>query len=236
MKRSPAIFLAVALAVSACSSDDPTTTPSSDPTTPPSSVTSTALTTTPSTTAIPTTTAPSTTGPSSTAAVTTTEPPATVTNQAPTTAPVGETDWRVVLEALGRRRQELYSNPDVSRIGEVCGDGTPCAEQLEVQLGDMASKGWHVEGGDPYTVLEARLEEFTGDSLDEAQVVTIVAIVQRPSDAGQIVDSAGAVVADVAAETPEGVNTENRTILGRVGPDGTEWRILDQVRLREVPG
>jgi hypothetical protein len=141
-----------------------------------------------------------------------------------------------VLETLGLRRQDLYRDPDVARIGEVCTDSGPCAEQLEVQLGDMASKGWHIEGGDPYTVLEAELEDFTGDTVETSDIVTIIAVVQRPNDGGRIVDASGEVIADVAAETPEGTNTRGRATLARVGPIDDPWRIVSQEQIGEVQG
>jgi hypothetical protein len=84
--------------------------------------------------------------------------------------------------------------------------------------------------------VSAQLEDFDGDSLEDALVVTVVVVVQRPLTGGSIVDSSGAVVAAVDPETEEGVNTENRTTLGRSGPDDDPWRIISQERIREVPG
>ncbi|MCB0967902.1 MAG: hypothetical protein KDB37_13795 [Ilumatobacter sp.] len=99
----------------------------------------------------------------------------------------------------------------------------------------MASKGWHIEGGDPYTVLEAELEDFTGDTLATSDIVTVVAIVRRQADGGTIVDASGTVVAEVDPDTPEGFNPQARVTLARVGPAGDEWRIVDTTRIREVP-
>ena len=232
MKR-PLILAALALAVAACNGDD-----TADPTT-------TLAVTSPSTSAAPTSsvgpapepTSTATPAPSTTAAPTT-EPPSTTspTTSVVSTAPIGETDWRTVVETLGRRRQDLYRAPDLTRIGEICTDSGPCAEQLNVQLGDMVSKGWHIEGGDPYTVLEAELEDFTGDTLETSDVVTVVAIVQRQADGGTIVDSAGEVVAEVEPDTDEGFNPQARITLARSGPAGDDWRIVDTARIREVPG
>ena len=232
--RSIAVAIGVALLAAACSGDD-----TADPTTAEeSTTTSVTSTSAPSTTAtsIPTTSAPPTTGvASSTSADVTVAEPTTMPSTAASTVPVGDTDWRAVVEALGRRRQELYASPDVTRIGEVCADESPCAEQLEVQLGDMAGKGWHIEGGDPYTVLEAQLEDFDGDTLETSLVVTVVGVIQRPASGGQIVDANGTVVADVSTETPEGINTRGRTFLSRVGPPEDPWRIIDQQRIGDVP-
>ncbi len=56
------------------------------------------------------------------------------------------------------------------------------------------------------------------------------------NNGGSIVDSSGAVVAGIDPETDEGVNTENRTTLGRSGLPEDPWRIISQERIREVPG
>lgn len=104
-----------------------------------------------------------------------------------------------------------------------------------MQLGDLVSKGWKVVGAEPYVVISATLEKFDGDSLDASLLVTVVVVVQRPSSGGSIVDTAGTEVASVVAETPEGTNTEYRTILARVGPAEDPWRIVSQDRLKDVP-
>lgn len=230
MKRSLVYAIALMAALAACSGDD-----TADPTTtlaPTAASTSPAPTSTaPPSTTSPTTTAPGTTVATTVGSVSTTAPTTSVAS----TAPAGEADWRLVLESLGRRRQDLYRAPDVTRIGEVCTDTGPCAEQLSVQLGDMASKGWHIEGGDPYTVLEAELEDFTGDTLETSDIVTVIAVVQRQAAGGTIVDAAGAVVAEVEADTDEGFNPQARITLARGGPAGDEWRIVDTARIRQVP-
>lgn len=234
MKHPLTLAIVIAVAATACSGDDtadPTTTQS---TSPPS--TTTAPSTVQSTTTTAATTEPSSTVATSTSSSTTESATTAPSTTNPTTVPTGETDWRLVLETLGLRRQDLYRDPDVTRIGEVCTDTGPCAEQLEVQLGDLASKGWHIEGGDPYTVLEAELEDFTGDTLETSDIVTIIAVVQRPADGGRIVDASGEVIADVAAETPEGTNTRGRATLARVGPIEDPWRIVSQEQIGEVPG
>ena len=217
----------------ACSGDDDTATSSTRAV----SSTSTPTSVAPSTTSQSTTTTPtSTQAPTTTAATVPTTGPSTSASTAPPTTAAGDIDWRTIVEALGQRRQELYAAPDVSRIPEVCGAETPCADQLEAQIGDLANKGWRVEGASPYTVVDARVEAFDGDTVEASAIVTLIVVVQRPSTGGQIVDSSGTVVADVEAETPEGVNTENRTLLGRGGPDNDPWRIISQERTGEVPG
>jgi hypothetical protein len=152
----------------------------------------------------------------------------------PTTSIAAPVDWTSVIQTLGQRRQDLYATPDLSRIPEVCGDQSQCANQLNTQIGDLATKGWKVVDADPYTVLDAHVEKFDGDTLETSLLVTVIAVVKRPDSAGQIVDSTGATVASVVAETPVGRNTENRTILARTGPDSDPWRIVSQQRLREV--
>jgi hypothetical protein len=231
MRRILVLF-AVTVLVTACNSDDDTSATSTDAA---PSTTAAPPSTAPSTSAPTTTSAPSTFAPTSTTA-TTASPSSSAAPTVPPTTVDGEIDWRAVVEALGQRRQELYAAPDVSRILDVCGDQTPCFDQLDAQIGDLASKGWHVEGASPYVVLDARAEGFDGDSIETSTVVTVIVTVERPTAGGQIIDSAGEVVADVEPETPEGVNTENRTILGRSGPGGDEWRIISQERTGEVPG
>ncbi|MGE0304261.1 MAG: hypothetical protein AB7N61_14825 [Acidimicrobiia bacterium] len=230
------ILATLTVAVTACSGDDDTSATSTDvasSTTSPSSSTS-------SSTSAPTMSPTSSTAPTSSAPSSTTAPtsssPTSIASTAPLTTVEGDIDWRAVVEALGQRRQELYAAPDVTRILEVCGDQTPCFEQLDAQIGDLANKGWHVEGASPYVVLDVRVEGFDGDSIETSNVLTLIVTVERPTAGGQILDASGEVVADVQPETPEGVNTENRTILGRSGPGGDEWRIISQERTGEVPG
>lgn len=227
MKRILVLTISLALATAACSGGDDTADPTTLASTPTSTTSTTVVSTTTST--VPATTVPATDQPTTT----------TTTTSAPTTASttlVDPNDWASIVETLGRRRQDLYAAPDVNRVREVCAEDSPCAEQLNVQLADLASKGWRVVDADPYTVVSAQLEDFEGDSLEDALVVTVVVVVQRPLTGGSIVDSSGAVVAAVDPETEEGVNTENRTTLGRSGPGDDPWRIISQERIREVPG
>lgn len=232
MNRISVLVVAIAMLVSAaCTGDDEgadSTTVTSEPVTTPATTDSIAPTSTSSSSSTEPSSPPSTTSVTTTAAPTTSTPPATTSTTT--------TDWVSVVQTLGKRRQDLYAVPDVSRIPEVCAAESPCAEQLDVQLADLASKGWHVAGADPYAVVTAELEDFDGDSIETALVVTVVVVVQRPNSGGSIVDASGAVVAAVDPETADGVNTENRTTLGRAGPADDPWRIISQERIREVPG
>jgi hypothetical protein len=227
MKRLPSVLLVLA-ALAGCSGDDGDATPSTSTTIPSTSTTSRSTTTS---TTSPTTssTAPTTTGTAGTAA----------SSSAPTTAstsvPTPSGDFRLIIEDLGRRRQSLYAQPDVARIGEVCADASQCFEQLDVQLGDLATKGWKVVEADPFTVLDARVEKFDGDTIDTSLLVTVVAVVGRPENGGRIVDAGGAAVANVEAETEVGFNSEGRYILARVGPAEDPWRLASQELIREVP-
>jgi hypothetical protein len=139
------------------------------------------------------------------------------------------------VQTLGQRRQDLYASPDVERIPEVCADDSPCAEQLTAQIGDLANKDWHVQGADPYVVLEATVERFDGPTLDDSLIVTVVAVIQRQEESGRIVDSTGSVVADVENETRPGFNPRGRFLLGRVGPANDPWRFVSQDTLPAVP-
>mgnify|MGYP001448662138 CR=1 FL=1 len=220
MNYRPLYLVLTVLAFAACSNDDGTASTTAIDTTTSETVESTSIP--PDTT--------SSTSPTTSADVTTTSAP-----DAPTSTVDSEVDWRQVVETLGQRRQELYVAPDVSRILEVCGDGTPCAEQLNVQIGDLADKGWRVEGADPFTVLDARVEQFDGDSLETSLLVTEVAVIERAEIAGTIVDESGTEIAAVEPETEPGFNAQGRFLLGRVGPPDDPWRLISQDTLPEVP-
>ncbi len=231
MNHRPISIAVLLVAVAACSGDDdatPTTTIGSSPTI---DSTTTAVESTLTTAATLTTTITTTSQP----ATTTTIEATTSTTSVTATSVDSDVDWRQVVEDLGQRRQDLYAAPDVARIPEVCGADTPCAEQLRVQLTDLAENDWRVVEGDLYTVLEARVEAFDGQSLETSLVVTLIVLVDRPESAGRIVDAGGEPVALVEPETPPGVRTENRTILARSGPTDDPWRIVSQSRIREVP-
>ena len=220
MNYRPLYLTLTVLAFAACSSDEGTESTTAIDTTTSEPVESSSIP--PDTT--------SSTSPITSADVTTTSAPDT-----PTSTVNSEVDWRQVVETLGQRRQELYVAPDVSRILEVCGDGTPCAEQLNVQIGDLADKGWSVEGADPFTVLDARVEQFDGDSLETSLLVTVVAVIERAENAGTIVDESGTEIAAVEPETEPGFNAQGRFLLGRVGPPDDPWRLISQDTLPEVP-
>lgn len=189
-----------------------------------------ATTTMPATT-VASTTSTSATTPSTAAPSTTASPPTTSAS----TAPASADDWRGIIEVLGQRRQDLYAAPDVSGIGAVCADSSQCSEQLEVQLADLADKGWRVTGADPFTVVEAEVEKFDGDSLESSLLVTVIAVVERPEVAGEIVDDQGTTIAAVEAETKVGFNSQGRYVLARVGPTEDPWRLVSQELIREVP-
>jgi hypothetical protein len=243
MNHRHTLLTAILLTVTACTNDNATnpTPPTNEAATTPATPTTTAAG--PNVTST-TASATSTTTPTPTASSTTAGTTSPTTSPGPTTNPpiptvstttiAGPVDWTAVIQTLGQRRQNLYATPDLSRIPEVCGDQSQCANQLNTQIGDLATKGWKVVDADPYTVLDAHVEKFDGDTLETSLLVTVIAVVKRPDSAGQIVDSTGATVASVVAETPVGRNTENRTILARTGPDSDPWRIVSQQRLREV--
>lgn len=231
MTVRPILLLMLSVALIACSGDDdasPTTDVGTSMTIEPTTTVaeSTSTTTAPSTS---TTTMTSTPGPTSTA-----DPPTSTTSATSTTVS-SDVDFRQVVENLAQRRQDLYADPDVARVPEVCGDGSPCADQLSVQIGDLADKGWHVEGADPVAVLDARVEQFDGDTLESSLLVTVVAVLERAENAGTIVDGSGTEVAAVEPGTEPGFNAQGRFLLGRVGPADDPWRLISQDTLPEVP-
>lgn len=223
------LLLVAATAVGCSGSDDAS--PDTARATSPSTTASTS--TTPETVVDTTSAAPPTTDelvsdPTTTSASTTTAAP-------PSIPVASDVDWLRVVEDLAQRRQDLYASPDVDRITDVCGENSPCAEQLTVQIADLADKGWRVDGADPVVVGDARVEQFDGDTLDDSVLVTVVAIIERATDAGTIVDATGAEVAAVEPATEEGFNAQGRFILARVGPEGDPWRLISQDTLPEVP-
>jgi hypothetical protein len=228
MNRTRRLAIVVALVVAGCSGDDDGTAPSTSDTAFTSTVASappTVATTTPTTSLPETTTNPSTS----------TQPPTTSQTTTSTEPTTSGTNWRAIVQTLGRRRDDLYARPDVSRIREVCVDQSQCFDQLNTQVGDLANKGWRVVGADPYVVLDARVERFDGETLEDSFLVTVVAVVERPENAGRIVDSSGETVAEVEADSEPGFNSQGRVILARAGPRNDPWRLVSQERLREVP-
>jgi hypothetical protein len=96
-------------------------------------------------------------------------------------------------------------------------------------------KGWHVEGADPFVVVDARVDEFDGDTIDDSLLVTVAAVIKRLDNAGTIVDASGNTVAAVEPDTEPGFNAQGRFLLGRVGPPEDPWRLISQDALPEVP-
>jgi hypothetical protein len=230
MNLRPIPLAILVLAVVACSGDDDATSPTSlDTSTSVEPTTSVQVTT--STSGPPSSSSTSTT----TLAPTSSTSATTSTTTAPSTTVGADADWLEIVENLAQRRQDLYAAPDISRIPEVCADGSPCAEQLNVQIGDLAEKGWRVEGADPVVVLETRVEQFDGETLDSSLLVTVVAVIERAENAGNIVDGSGSVVAAVEPGTEPGFNAQGRFLLGRVGPPDDPWRLVSQDTLPEVP-
>lgn len=230
MNLRPIPLAILVLAVVACSGDDDATSPTSlDTSTSVEPTTSVQVTT--STSGPPSSSSTSTT----TLAPTSSTSATTSTTTAPSTTVGADADWLEIVENLAQRRQDLYAAPDISRIPEVCADGSPCAEQLNVQIGDLAEKGWRVEGADPVVVLETRVEQFDGETLDSSLLVTVVAVIERAENAGNIVDGSGSVVAAVEPGTEPGFNAQGRFLLGRVGPPQDPWRLVSQDTLPEVP-
>lgn len=230
MNLRPIPLAILVLAVVACSGDDDATSPTSVDTSTSVEPTTTAQVTS-STSGPP---SPTSTTSTSTSTPTSTVDATTSTSATPTTVGA-DADWLEIVENLAQRRQDLYADPDISRIPEVCADGSPCAEQLNVQIGDLADKGWRVEGADPVVVLETRVEQFDGDTLDSSLLVTVVAVIERAENAGNIVDGSGSVVAAVEPGTEPSFNAQGRFLLGRVGPPDDPWRLVSQDTLPEVP-
>jgi hypothetical protein len=224
MKQLTGLLLVLAALAGCSGDDDGNATPSTSSAIPSTSTTTSSISSTTTSSIAPTTT-------NTSSPVTSSSAPTTASTSVP--APSG--DFRAIIEDLGRRRQSLYAQPDLARIGDVCADDSQCFEQLNVQLGDLATKEWKVVEADPFTVLDARVEKFDGDTLETSLLVTVVALVVRPENGGRIVDAGGTTIANVEAETEVGFNSEGRYILARVGPDGDPWRLASQELIREVP-
>ena len=112
----------------------------------------------------------------------------------------------------------------------------PCAEQLDVQLADLANKGWHVVDADPYTVVSASSRTSTATASTLHWSSRSFVEVQRPANGARSSTRRVPWSRGIDPETDEGINTENRTTLGRSGPPEDPWRIISQERIREVPG
>ena len=225
MKRTSVLLVSLVVLAAGCSGGDDGADTTSVSTRP---VVTATTTDPPSTTSAPVATTP-TTQPQSTTSTVTTDAPTT----SPTTVSTDQTDWASVVQTLGQRRQDLYAAPDVSRIREVCAEESPCAEQLDVQLADLANKGWHVVDADPYTVVSAssRTSTATASTLHWSSRSLSRCSAQPTgarSSTRRVPWSRG-----IDPETDEGVNTENRTTLGRSGPPEDPWRIISQERIRE---
>jgi hypothetical protein len=214
VRYAPVVAVAVlAISAAACSDDD-------DPTV--AASTSTAVVTTEAvetTLAVTSSTAPPTTTPPSTAPTTTA--PAT---SAPATTPssIAPGDWPAILTELSRRQVALYAAPDLSRIGEYCMPATNCADNLQAQFGDMINRGEHVEGQQPFTVInvEKVLEGQPGPGGTVTQVVFTVA----PTPLGRIVDTGGNVVEQLTGPT---TNTRGVFTLARWDADpALPWRLV----------
>ena len=123
----------------------------------------------------PTTTEPPTTSTSATELPTTTEPPHHAADDSNTIAA-----GRLGGDPRGARpaSSRAYAAPDLSRIGEYCAPGSDCATRLETQLGDAIAKGQHIEGQQPFDVVEI-VQASVGEPSDRrtglATVLFIVA-------------------------------------------------------------
>lgn len=205
------------LGLAACNGDD-----DADPTSTSEPATTTATTAPPSTSA-PTSTSTTTTTTSSTT-TSTTGAPTTVQATIDPTTPIENEDWAAVIQQLLNVRNELYATADPSRAGEVCAQGVFCYDQLVAQLTDMQSKGWHVEGQSPLSIVSATLENSSSGS--GVEVVSVRAEIRLPEESPRMVDAAGNTVYEMVPEDPdaprEGVE---RWLLVR-GVNG--WRFLEQ--------
>ncbi len=188
---------------------------------------------TPTTTAVPptsTTRAPTTTV-TTIEATTTMTTPETTTVATVTTVPTDPTstaiaeneDWVAIIQGLVNVRDELYATSDPSRAGEVCADTAFCYQQLVAQLTDAQSKGWHVEGQGPLTIRSADLEQQTSDS--GVDIVLVRSKVQRTTQHGRMVDSAGDTVYDLVPSEEQPLEGEIRWTLVRLDAG---WRLVDQ--------
>jgi hypothetical protein len=216
VRYAPVVAVAVlAISTAACSDDD-------DPTV--AASTSTAVVTTEAvetTLGATTSTAPPTTTPPSTAPT-----PTVPATSAPATTPlsIAPGDWAAILTELSRRRVALYAAPDLSRIGEYCMPATNCADNLQAQFGDMINRGEHVEGQQPFTVInvEKVLEGQPGPGGAVTQVVFTIGPTASP--APRIVNSNGDVDEVLTGPT---TNTRGVFTLARWDADpALPWRVV----------
>ena len=215
----------IAVALSACGATTSATTEATN---------SVAITTTaaPSTTAAPTTTI------ATSIATTTPSPTTTAVIDVPTV--LTGTDWQVIVQILGQRRQALYAAPvdDPAAYDAICAGGeNPCTSALQTQIASLAKQGFRIADAAPFTVVpdDPFLENVEdGKTIDTARIVTVVVTIQRSADNGNLVDDSGTIQAELESDTPEGQNLRSRITLVRTAP-GSEWRILEQSPAGQVP-
>jgi hypothetical protein len=125
-----------------------------------------------------------------------------MTSPPPTTpSTITPGDWPAILTELSRRRVALYAAPDLARIGEYCMPATNCADNLQAQLGDFINRGEHIEGQQPFTIID--VEKVLDGQPGPGGAVTDVVFVVGPTatPAPRIVNSNGEVVEELAGST-----------------------------------
>ena len=201
-RRILATTISAAVLVGACSSgdDDADSTTTAAPTTTGAPETTAAPETTTTTEAPPTTPAPPTaptTEPAPTTTEpgpTTTEPGPTTTNPPPTTNP-GDPDWAEIAQGLYDLIAELWAEPDVERINELCFPGeNTCRTQQGEEIQMLADEGWRVINVPQPEVIKATVVN-RNDSAGPVDIVTIqVELTQSDFSDSAIVDKDGNVV------------------------------------------
>lgn len=212
----------LALALTACTSDD-----TSDQ----SATTTTKPTTSVATTAEPTASAPhpATSAPpattKATTSSTTTEVPGTTPQTSTTVA--GAPDWVAIITALSTTLNEIQAAPDVSRVTEYCIIDTACYATHSAAIQQLVDNGWRTVDRPVYPVLSAELASTVDDQPVETSPFVVIRATVEITDPGEarIVDSAGDLVYRLTPEEEPGTQGVSLWTLARA--DTGEWRVID---------
>lgn len=122
--------------------------------------------------------------------------------------------WEAGLERVTRIENELFANPDPSRVGEIMTADCPCFADTRGRLQALKDKGRHVDG-DNLIIESATLNQQVND--DRVRVFVVISDNGRPT-----VDASG----NVTSPSPDVERAGLIYTLAR-GTD-QQWRIADR--------
>ena len=238
MWRPVALTLTALALVAACAGDDDSTVPSTfaPATSPPlvtlpPELTTTTVRTSDSTMASSSTVepsvdvAPSTTSADPGSATSSSVVTVTTIDDAPPSTAPGEPDWVAIVQGLYDTLDEINADPSIDRIDDFCVDvQSPCRDVQGAQVEALVRDGWRVVDVPRTIVTNAELT-FTADGKPprDSTLVALEIDTEAPQDGGQIVDSNGDVLFEIAVEP-----TSGRVITWFVRHMGDDtWRVFE---------